>query len=229
MSKTENKTPLVHARVIAKDFLQSNLLNNPVIVGSIGRGELMVGDIDILAENPNRLGQLDNITFNGMQVNIWFTNAVNRESMQLFLMGPKSDNIARAAAAKAAGYKYNMYGLWKDEVRVANDKISIEKMIHETDGVGEETLTNEYVKFAKLTHPSGDYLQIGSIRIEELKNVQADVKAYKVISVFELWSDNNLIRRYEKIKCEQADIITAENVFNKWIEQKTAKGYKLVK
>jgi len=222
MSKTEHKTPLKEAKAIANAFLKNHFLDRPILVGSIGRGELLVGDIDIMAFNKSRLGERDDTTFDGMKVNVWYTDDVHKESMKLFLDGPKSENIARAGRARNAGYKYNMYGLWKDDVRVANDKISIEKMIHETDGIGEETLTGEFIKFAKLTNPSGNYLQVGTIRIEE------DKEGYKVISVFELWSGSSVIKRYEKVKCEGRTMDDAENMFNKWIKEKTAKGYKLV-
>jgi len=222
MSKTENRIPLKAAKETAQAFIESHLFEKPIIVGSVGRGELLVGDIDLLVMNPSRLGERDDATFNGMQVNIWYTDTVNRESMQLWLDGPTSHNVDRAERARKAGFKYNIYGLWKDESKVANDKISIEKLIKETDGISEETLTGEFIKFAKFSHPSGDYLQIGSIRIE------ADKDKFRVLSVFELWMGDKNIKRYEKIKGERRTMEEAENIFSKWIEEKKDKGYKLV-
>ena len=223
MAKVETKTPWKVAKVIAKQFLESHLFERPILVGSVGRGELLVGDIDVLAENKNRLGERDDTTFNGMQINVWYTDAVHRESMKLFLDGPKSANIARAAKAKAAGLKYNIYGLWKDEARIANDARSIEQMIEsQSDAVSETSILEEPIKSTKLAKPSGDYLQIGIIRLENNKD------NYKVVSVFELWSGANVIRRYEKVKRDDADLTVAEAVYNGWIEEKKKKGYKLV-
>jgi len=211
--------PYPQALQLAENFIANSPLQKPLIVGSIGRGELLVGDIDILAEDKNRVGERADTEYNGIQVNVWYTDVVNREAMRLYLYGPCEANMARSERAKKVGFKYNIYGLWKDEVKVANDESSILKMIMAAEGDKKEVVVEDCLKTVQFSNPSGDYLQVGTIRLEE------DGDNFKVVSIFELFAGKETIRRYVKIKCEGVDRQTADHHFNKWIGEKEAKNH----
>jgi len=140
MSKGD-KIPRKQAQLTAERFKR---LIGPRVArihfcGSLRRGKLLCGDLDVVAEcatreqvqaltnalrylwgslktkplEPKRAG-----TFEGVPVQVLIAGQIDVGSAILMATGSSQFNIAMRGYAKARGYKLNRYGLWKDDARV---------------------------------------------------------------------------------------------------------------
>ena len=88
------------------------------VAGSIRRGKLIVGDIDIVAIDPRRTGRRDDIQFGGVAVQVWYTDAEHWGAAMLYATGPAGSNIGRARLAKRKGWKLRQqHGLYDESGR----------------------------------------------------------------------------------------------------------------
>jgi len=77
--------------------------------------------IDLLEDLPIHLhgGRKIRLTYDGIPVDLLFTEPEQAGAALLYLTGSAKFNIKMRAKAKASGYKLNEYGLWHEERRIA--------------------------------------------------------------------------------------------------------------
>lgn len=130
------------AMEIAIDFIDKFLVGKNEIAGSLRRKEDLIGDVDIVTNDPlshllsrfktRKLkykveevaggdAKLD-IDYRGMRFNIFYAEPSYWGSMMFYLTGPGGYGIAYRRRAKERGWKLNQYGLFNENGKLIASK-----------------------------------------------------------------------------------------------------------
>lgn len=130
------------------DFLrQSPNVRQVILAGSLGRGEEEGGDVDLVVETAGPIDVVQRLLFgtlkngkpaksgllDGVQVDLFITDADGLGAATLHAMGPVQRNISMRSKARAKGMLLNEKGLWNKASgqRLAVSGAEIERMVAE--------------------------------------------------------------------------------------------------
>jgi DNA polymerase/3'-5' exonuclease PolX len=117
MSKGKALPLQVAQRVVCTAIGQlfSAIADKVFVAGSIRRGEKKVRDIDLVVVEPKKHGKIERTEFEGIPVQVFYTDADSLPFMLFHATGPAKWNIVNRVVAARQGLKLSQYGLFHRE------------------------------------------------------------------------------------------------------------------